>query len=309
MMRLWYELRGSGTPALTTIGLGLILTIFFVVLNTERSIGQVHDIMIFLATTLGLALALLPSPATDRAWELTRNAAEPDGTRELLHSSFSLGMIGLCFAALTWYLNAPLESFEWFIPRAIWFSFASTATILATRNTSFAVGIVALLFILPYCPMPREINPNILQEPRFELHLLTAIMALLVPFAFKGFLPRRTSQILVALSLSAFALFPLWRLQNRANLLEVIAPKGFAERTMLLIETPWARFQLAELNRFQIETRELKGMIQRGVYHYPNRPYELQKAVNAEQFVIALGIHAFPIRIWLDENGKAKVLP
>ncbi len=308
MIRLWYELRGSGIPALATIGLGLILTILFAVLNTEGSIAQVRNIMIFLATTLGLALALLPSPATDRAWELTRNAAEADGTRELLHSLVSLGIIGICFTALTVFLNAPPESFEWFIPRAIWFSAASAATVLATRNTSFAVGIVALLFVLPYCPMPQAINPIILQESRLELHVLTAIMALLVPFFYRGFLPRRTTQIAIALSLCAIALVPLWRLQNRSVLLETTAPKGLPERTMLLIETPWAKFQLAELNRFQTEARELKGIVIRGVYRYPNRPYELINAYAAEKFVVAFGIHAFPIRIWL-EHSKARVLP
>ena len=208
MIRLWYEFRAIGQPAFGILIIGALTALYFANQSTLPN-PQARDLMIVLGTTLGLMLALLPTAHTDRALELTRNAAEAEGTRDLLHAGVSLFAVLVAFTMLLWVLHLPVQVLGWFPPRALWFGTVGAAVILAFRSTPLAIGAVALVFVLPYCPLPKEINPVLIQELRWQLHTLAAVLGMLVPFCVVGLQPRRSVQFLIATALGAFALLPL----------------------------------------------------------------------------------------------------
>ncbi len=208
MTRLWYEFRAIGQPAFGILIIGALAAFYFASQSNLPNL-QARDLMIVLGTTLGLMLALLPATRTDRALELTRNAAEAEGTRDLLHASTSLFAVLLTFTLLLWVSHLPVHVLGWFPPRALWFGTVGAAVILAFRSTPLAIGAVALVFVLPYCPLPKEINPMLIQELRWQLHTLAAVLGMLVPFCVVGLQPRRSVQFLIATALGAFALLPL----------------------------------------------------------------------------------------------------
>jgi hypothetical protein len=207
-LRGYYEFKSLGYLSFLALMFGVFLCLG---IDTEQSSKLiVRGFILTLAPILGIAWSLLPTARTDTAWEISSGEAATDGTRDLIHILSSFAMVFALLSLAIFLFHLPLQALKWFLPRAIWFAAPALITLLWTRNTPLALGIVVLTVALPYCPLPKSINPNIFQEPRAVFSGLMALLAALIPFARSGWKPPLLTRAGLSAILAILLLFPLW---------------------------------------------------------------------------------------------------
>lgn len=208
-LRGYYEFKSLGYLSFLALVFGVFLCLGIATDQSSKLIAR--GFILTLAPILGIVWSLLPTVRTDIAWEISRGEAVTDGTRDLIHIFSSFAVVFTLLSLAIFLFHLPLQALEWFLPRAIWFAAPALITLLYTRNTPLALGTVVLTVVLPYCPLPKSINPLIFQEPRVMFSVLMSLLAALIPFSRSGWKPPLLARAGLSFFLVLVLLFPLWQ--------------------------------------------------------------------------------------------------
>lgn len=249
LRRTWLEWRAGGwRGTLLLLGGAVLAASSVTTLSPSRA---AFEAAVLLAMALGFAITLLPSPGSDRAWEITGAAAEPPGTQQWRALSALLVVALVLLTALTWWQAPALPASQvwgWFAPRAAWFAGPALLLLARTGQPAWAAAAVTGMVVARYCLLPDAYNVARFEEPRVSLHALTGGLLLLGVVWPWTWLPIRARQrwgaglLLAGLVLIPALVSPLREVRP--------VPPGTPEGWVVL-QAPWSQVRSQALERVQ----------------------------------------------------------
>jgi hypothetical protein len=309
-LRLKYELYSVGWLLLALMAAFALLG-WWQSNDTVGAANKIRSLMPFLALGMGMAVALLPNPLTDRAWELSQTAAEPDGSRDL--GLLGLALLGVLagFAVVLALLGQPALAWEWLGPRLVWFVAPAFLAFSLSRSTALTVGVGLMSLVLPYCPLPLALNPLLLHEPRAELYGLMALLGAAAPLARRLGQPTQRPRLLglvgLGLLVALLCLWPLWRVLWPSSQQQAAAPAGWPTPALVLLASPWGRPSASELAHWQEQAQKTAVPLVLASVAFDILPASLAEAKDGTALANSLGIARYPMVLKL-ENGLVKVV-
>ncbi|PNY81933.1 hypothetical protein [Deinococcus koreensis] len=258
---------------------------------------------VVVAAALALALALLPSPGTDSAWEITAGSAEPEGRRQLRQLACLVVLALLALAVLTpvYAPGRPIpQVWTWFAPRAAWFAAPALLVLWRTGNPALAGGAVAGIFVVKYCPIPFEWNMTVFFEPRLTLHALGAGMVLLafgVPWTWlRVSWALRLGTGLLAAALVFAPAVPALTPQR----IQAVTPAGLTSGYTVL-QAPWASLHEPQMSAV-LKLAESSGQALRVLTAFPE-----QGEPDGTALARQLGVKRFPVLLRVEDGRVSSV--